>query len=240
MKRVLLRFLPLILSCSVPAGTVLVFDTEDYPPFNMYDQGRVGGISTEIIQEALRRTNLEGTFQILPWARSLAETRNLSDRCVYSAVRTAQREPWYKWVTPLVDDHISLFALSDSTIALKNMADAKRYRVGGYVDDAYGDYVERQGIVLDRAPSDTLNLQKLISHRIDLWVGGAISAPYRAAREGQAGTIKPVVAGGDAKDSTMWLACNPAVPDSVVQALRDAVAAEQKEGLVAKITAKFR
>jgi polar amino acid transport system substrate-binding protein len=228
------------LSAVVSAGPVLVFDTEDYPPFNMYDQGKVGGISTEIIQEALRRTNIAGSFQILPWARSLAETRTLSDRCIYSAVRTAQREPWYKWVAPLVDDHITLFALSDSTITLKAMADAKRYKVGGYVDDAYGDYVERQGIVLDRAPSDTLNLQKLIARRIDLWVGGAISAPYRAAREGQAGTIKPIVGGGDAKDSTMWLACNPNVPDNVVQTLREAVDAEQKDGFAAKVAAKYR
>ncbi|MBL8509873.1 substrate-binding periplasmic protein [Chitinimonas sp. JJ19] len=218
----------------------LTFTTEDYPPFNMYEEKKVVGISTEMLQEALKRAGLTASFELLPWERALNMAKTKPDTCVYSAVRTPEREKLFKWVGPLTADQITLFAASKSNITLGSINDAKKYKVGAYNGDAYGDFVEKQGVKLERVVTDTQNLPKLSSGRIDLWVAGANSGPYKAAREGLKGAIKPVLAVGDPKDSQMYLACNPGVPDDTVKKLNDAIQSIAKDGTAAKLGTKYK
>jgi polar amino acid transport system substrate-binding protein len=218
----------------------LSFVTEDYPPFNMIEHGEVGGISSLIVRAALTRAGLEGQFQILPWTRAQMLARNQNDTCMYSAVRTPEREPNYVWIGPLVDDRIALFGRVDHPIKLSNMAEAKKYRVGSYLGDAYGDYVERQGVELDRAPADVNNLAKLMSGRIDLWVAGSISGAYRANKSGYGKQIMQVIAAGDPKDTQMWLACNPSIDTEIFRKLGDAVRLVIEDGTASAIAARYR
>ncbi|MBV8660229.1 MAG: transporter substrate-binding domain-containing protein [Burkholderiales bacterium] len=218
----------------------LVLDTEDYPPFNMRVHEQVGGLSTDLLREALRRAGIQAEFRIVPLARAIMESRYNADHCVYSVVRSAQRETWYKWVAPLAEDKITLFARADSPIQLDSFADAKRYRVGGYMGDAYGDYVERQGVVLDRAASDVLNIQKLLTGRIDLWVGGSVSVPYRMMLDGRRNAVKPIISGGEERDGQMWLACHPATNDELIGRLRTALKSVEADGTAALIVSRYR
>jgi polar amino acid transport system substrate-binding protein len=229
-----------LLGMSAASTQALTLTTEDYPPFNMFEQKKVVGISTDIVQEASKRAGVPVTIQLLPWERALSMAKNDKDTCVYSAVRTAEREKLFKWIGPLTTDEISLFALVDSPIKLSSIADAKKYKVGAYNGDAYGDYLEKQGVKLDRVVTDTQNLPKLVSGRIDLWVAGANSGPYKAAREGMQGKIKSVFTAGDPKDSQMYMACNPSVSDEVVKKFNDAVSAMEKDGTSAKIGTKYK
>ncbi|MGQ5523453.1 substrate-binding periplasmic protein [Chitinimonas sp. PSY-7] len=224
------------------AGTThaLTFTTEDYPPFNMFEQRKVVGISTDILQEATKRAGVTIKVELLPWERALNMAKTEADVCVYSAVRTAEREKLFKWVGPLTSDQITLFALSTSTIKLSNLADAKKYKVGAYNGDAYGDFIEKQGIKVERVVTDTQNLPKLTSGRIDLWVAGDNSGPYKAAREGMQGKIKPLLTAGDPKDGQMYLACNPGVSDDIIKKLNEAISAMEKDGTAAKLTAKYK
>ncbi|PHV09590.1 substrate-binding periplasmic protein [Chitinimonas sp. BJB300] len=130
-----------LLGMSAGAAHALTLTTEDYPPFNMFEQKKVVGISTDIVQEAAKRAGVPVTIQLLPWERALSMAKSDADTCVYSAVRTAEREKLFKWIGPLTTDEISLFALTDSPIKLSSIADAKKYKVGAYNGDAYGDYL---------------------------------------------------------------------------------------------------
>ncbi|MDN3577720.1 transporter substrate-binding domain-containing protein [Chitinimonas viridis] len=236
-----MRCLPLFcLLLAMPGANALVLLTEDYPPFNMLEDGRVSGISTQILREAVNRAGLPAQFDLLPWARSLALAASRSDTCVYSAVRSAKRESQFKWIGPLVDDKIALFARTGSAIRLDSVADAKQYKVGGYLADAYGDYVERQGVPLDRAPADRHNLPKLMGGRIDLWVAGVISGAYKANREGYQGEVRVVITMGNPGDTQMWLACNPSMPDALFQKLDNAVQSVLQDGTAAGFAARYR
>lgn len=218
----------------------LTLVTEDYPPFNMVEANQVGGVSTLMLREALKRTNLTAKFDLFPWARALALAEMRPDTCVYSTVRSPDREKKFKWAGPLVDDKIGLFARTENTIKLAQVSDAKGRLVGGYVADAYADFVERQGVIVDRAPSDVQNLAKLMARHIDLWIAGAISGPYRAKREGYANQIRMVVTGGNPSDTQMWLACNPAVADDTMKRLDTAIKAIISDGTAAGFLARYR
>lgn len=62
------RALPLlaliVLSAPVAAVTLL---TEENPPFNFTEEGRLVGMSSEIVLEAARRANLPVKTEVLPW-----------------------------------------------------------------------------------------------------------------------------------------------------------------------------
>jgi polar amino acid transport system substrate-binding protein len=214
--------------------------TEDYPPFNMLEENQVSGIASLILRDAIKRAGIRAQFDLYPWARALALAKARKDTCVYSTVRTPEREPQFRWIGPLVEDKIGLFATVENPIRLKTIADARGYRVGGYLSDAYGDYVEHQGVAIDRSPSDTNNLPKLMAGHIDLWVAGTIAGPYRAKREGLAGRVHLVVDGGEPQDTQMWLACNPGVDDATFQKLNDAVRQVLNDGSAARYAARYR
>ncbi|WP_171013756.1 transporter substrate-binding domain-containing protein [Chitinivorax sp. B] len=240
-KRTLISLI-LVVGALGTGGTAgaLTLTTEDYPPFNMPEGGKVSGISTEIVQEALKRAKVDAKIELLPWERALSMAKGQADVCVYSAVRNAEREKLFKWIGPLVADEITLFAKADSPIKISSLDEAKKYKVGGYNGDAYGDFVEKQGLKLERVVQDVQNLPKLAAGRIDLWVGGAKSGVFKAGREGFKGKIKSVYQLGDPKDSQMWLACNKGVPDDVVNKLNEAVKSVVSDGTADKIGKKYQ
>lgn len=78
--------------------------TEEFPPFNMASpDGRVGGLSTELIRELLRRAGVPYQIHIQPWIRAYNTALLQDNTCGYSTSRTESREHQFKWVGPLVD-----------------------------------------------------------------------------------------------------------------------------------------
>lgn len=231
----------IVLSLTTPAWS-LQFVTEDSPPFSMLEKGEVSGISTLIVREALKRSEIEGHFTVLPWARAQLLARKQTDTCMYSAARTPEREPLYLWIGPLAEDQIALFARRDNPLQLGSLADARRYRVGSYVGDAYGNYVERQGVSLDRSPADANNLPKLMAGHIELWVAGSIVGAYRARQAGLSDQVRQalVVSTGNLKTTQIWLACNPGMDPLVFNKLKEAVKSVLDDGSAATFTARYR
>lgn len=218
------------------------FVTEDSPPFSMMEGGEVGGLSSLVIRESLKRSGIPGHFTMLPWARAQLLARKQADTCMYSAVRTSDREPHFLWIGPLAVDQIALFARRDKPVVLTSLADARRYRVGSYVGDAYGDYIARQGVTLDRAPTDGNNLPKLLSGHIDLWVAGSMVGSFRVKQAGLDDRVSQVmvVPVSDLSATRVWLACNRGMDPAVFTKLRDAVNSVLQDGTAASIAARYR
>lgn len=243
MRRYLMLSLALLISALWMSShaRALILTTEDYPPFNIRgnNDSEVSGISTEIIVEMMKRAGIPITIRVYPWQRALNIALSDTEACVYSTVRTEKREHQYKWVGPVVSDDWALFAMSNSTIVLKTLEDARRYKLGVYQGDAAGDYLVTQKFDVDVVTSDKLNPLKLKVGRIDLWNAGVRTGPFVARREGVE-NIKPVLIYGDAKDYQMYLACNKSVPDATISQLNEILGKMKKEGATAKIHDKYR
>ena len=226
-------------ACAAPTEN-LTLTTEDYPPFNIKgDAGHpISGISTDIVREMMKRAGIAIDITMYPWQRALSIASSDSDSCVYSTVRTAKREPTYKWVGPLTSDDWALFAPADSKIVLKTLEEARQYKLGGYQGDAAGDFMVTHKFNVDVAESDRFNPQKLMAGRIDLWIAGVRTGPFVARREGFS-NIKPVLTFGEAKDYQMYLACNRAVPDETINRLNDILKQMRADGSIAKILSKY-
>lgn len=219
---------------AVPAqAAALYITTETAAPSSMLDaRGQVVGIATDKVRAALERANVAYTIELLPWKRAYAAARRRQDACVYSTTRTPEREALFKWVGPLDTAQWVLMARADRRIALRNLEDARPYRIGTYNGDARDHYLRRRGFTVDAAPHDLINPRKLLLGRIDLWAAALRPGSPVLEQNGWAGKIVPVLA---FNQRDVFLACNRGVPDAVVDRLNDAFAVLEREGALGRI-----
>lgn len=215
------------------AAQALHIATESAAPSSMLDaRGRVVGIATDKVRAALGRADVPYTIELLPWKRAYAAARERVDACVYSTTRTPEREALFKWVGPTDSAEWVLMARADRRIALRNLEDARPYRIGTYNGDARDHYLRSRGFKVDTAPHDLINPRKLLLGRIDLWAAALRRGSLVLEQNGWAGKIVPVLA---FSRRDVFLACNRGVPDTVIDRLNEAFAALEREGALQRI-----
>lgn len=107
-RHCLFTLLASILSASALAhshagtGNSLVAYTEQWPPYNFAVNGKVQGITTDVLRAACEQAQLRCSFQVVPWARGYKLVRNTPDTVLYTTARKPAREDHFLWVGPLL------------------------------------------------------------------------------------------------------------------------------------------
>lgn len=230
------RLLGLLLFMSTASAGSLIFNTEEYPPFNFTDaDGNIDGVSTQVVREIIERSGLDVEIRLLPWTRAYTEALHQTDTCVFSTTHTEARDPLFQWVGPLVENDWVIFTLPDSPVVVDTLDDLHELRVGGYRDDAISIHLQALGIAVDDAPNDRLNARKLAAGRIDVWASGRYLAPYYAQLE----NIGPLEARLAFHSTHLSLACNLAIPESTINAIQAALDELKTEGVYRRIMAQL-
>ncbi len=218
----------------LPADYKVVLLTENFPPFNMAvddknfarDDG-IDGISADIVREMFRRAGIGYSLSLrFPWDRLYRLTLDKPGYGLFSMTYTPERVPQFKWVGPLADTSWVLLAPAGSKIAVKNLKDAARYKLGAYKNDAVSQHLEAQGIPVINALRDQENVKKLTGGQIDLWATTDPVGRYLAKQEGVSG-LQTVLRFNEAK---LYLALNKDTPDEVVERLQKALEQMRQEG----------
>ena len=219
------------------AARELLLTTENYPPFNMQEEGsqRIVGISTDIVRRVMVRAGIKYSIKFLPWQRAYAMALQQPDTCVFSTTITEERKPKFKWVGPLVSNDWVFFGRADSDLRIRSLNDARGYVIGGYKGDATALFLERQGFRLDLASHDQVNPAKLAAGRFDVWATGNYLGPYLARQAGV--EIKPLFT---FKETVLGLACNRSLEGGLVQRLNAILQELIDEGGVAEVAARYR
>lgn len=214
----------------------LTFTTEEYPPLNYSSEEgkKISGYATDLVREMLDRTGIKATISVYPWKRAYQMALFNKETCVYSTTRTEARENLFKWVGPVAIDHWVVFAKADSNIKVSTFDDLKKLKVGAYQGDAKAIFLKSKGIVTDEAINEELNAKKLAIGRMDVWVSGSASGPWVARSLGI--KIKPIFA---IQEVHMYLACNPAIPDSEIAIMNQAIKAIKADGTYDKFLKSY-
>ena len=229
--RMSVALLTVIGSCSLPLqAEPLTINTEDYPPFNYADdQGQIIGSATELLHQALRQADIEAYFRLLPWARAYTEARLREQHCVYSTTRTGEREALFHWVGPLEVNEWAAFSLAERDFSVASLEELHDLRVGGFREDAVGDYVASQGINVVRAPSERENMARLKAGLLDVIVTGKATGEFMAEEQNIA--LEHLFTFSSAP---LYLACHSSVSEVLLTRLQtqlDALReARQEEG----------
>lgn len=215
---------------------VLQFMTENQPPLNYVDNGQVAGISTAVIGEMLRRAHIRGQFTVLPWARAYVLTQQRADTCIYSTVRSTEREALFRWVGPISSNQWALYAGPQFKGRLSGLDDARPYRIGGTLRDAKSDYLRAQGFTrLELVADEELNARKLAAGHLDLWIAAMGRAQTLIDTLDLKG-VRPLLVIGH---SDQYVACNPGVRPELIEAMNAALASMRKDGSLRAIGGKF-
>jgi len=233
----------------------LFLTTEDAPPGNMVNPTKgtpaadeppatgsratgaeIIGISTDMLRYALDRAKIKYSVAMYPWRRAYNMALNNPNTCVYSTIRTGEREESFKWIGPIIYDDWVVFARADNPSAISSIADLKGHAVGVARGDAEALFLRSEGIAVDEVTDDQLNPRKLSSGRVEFWATARLKGMYFAARAGIGG-LKEVLW---IRRFPVYLACNKSVPEKTVAALNKAINELVEEGTAARIVSHYQ
>lgn len=236
MKKLLMIF---ALAFSGLLASEFTIVTEEYPPFNFTNNNELQGVSTEILKEMCQRLEHPFKPEILPWARGYLMAKTKENIILYSTTRLPSREKLFKWVGPLVTNHLGFFVKRGAAIEIQSYEDAKKLSsIGTYKDDAAELYLRSLEFTnVDSVSDDVLNAKKLVIGRIDAWYTGVIQGFYRASQAGVVERVENIYK--DPNPMELYLAFSKNTDDAEIKIWQSTLDKLIKDGTYDKIMQKY-
>lgn len=152
--------------------------TEQLPPFNYIQEGKVIGESTKLLKQLLEKSGhkiADNKIHIGSWARGYNEALNTPHTILYSMARTKERESLFKWVGPINKLTIGLIAKKEKKIEISKPSDLCNYKIAAMHDTAAEMLLLELGMEslrLERFSNPTSQLKKLQENRVDAMAFG--------------------------------------------------------------------
>ncbi|MEO8676102.1 MAG: transporter substrate-binding domain-containing protein [Casimicrobiaceae bacterium] len=239
--RLALALIGIVAGAGAASAVTLSFLTEENPPFNYTENGKVVGSTTEIVQLISTRAGHPASIEIMPWDDAFVRAQAKKNTCVFATARLENRERLFLWVGPLATNYWALFGKGDFAVPIRALKDLAPYRIGAVNRDAKGEFLRENAITnLKLVRDDRENPAKLLlpadnPDHIDLWISG-LYAGRSIAKAASVADVKLVFL---AKEEPLYLACNPQTDRAVVKALSDALETLRADGSLARINAQY-
>lgn len=147
----------ILLSLLIPPSTAadqylpakdLVYITELFPPFSFQEDGKLQGISVDLLEKMLSHMNTTpngGEIKILSWVQGYQIALQDNNTVIFSTGRIPEREALFKWVGPISPIRVALFALNEKHIKINSPYDLKRLKIGVTKDAGEGPLMIKAG-----------------------------------------------------------------------------------------------
>lgn len=239
----LLAALAMAMAGAVCAAETLTVVTEEYPPLNYVHDGKLTGYAVEIAHELLARSRLSYTMNIYPWARAYQMAQRRPNVLIFSIVRTPEREKAFQWIAALTPRNVYVYKLAQrKDIALKSVADLRRYKIATNRGDVTQDQLEAAGLKvgrqIDLSNRDETNLHKLTMGRVDLMVATEPAMRILCEQTGTplATVERTIVLSNEAE---YYIAASLGTPAGTVDLLREEFGKLQKSDAMKRIANKY-
>lgn len=128
----LLWFVVLFSPTHIEAACLKVL-TEEMPPFNYVEEGKVTGFSVKIVEQLIATTGVcieRDKILFWPWKRAYQAALEETNVMLFTTTRSPAREDLFKWVGPLYPREQVLFKLkANKGIHISSPEDAQKYKV---------------------------------------------------------------------------------------------------------------
>ena len=205
----------------------LTIMTEDFPPFNYNQDGKVAGSAVDLLIQASAAAGkpiANNDINLMNWARAYKAVQSGPNALLFSMTRTESRENLFKWAGPIGENRVVIWAKKSSGIAPFDNIKDNALKVG-VVRDTVGDQLmmtagaSDNGLMRNSKPEGAAKM--LISDRMKLW-----------AYSENSGAQQLIAAGANVDDyeivhvlkaSQLFFAFSKDVDDSVVQLLQQGI-----------------
>ena len=245
--RPLLRFASGTLLAAIVAGAAapraapLALLTEENPPFNYTDKGKLEGIAADVVREMATRAGVPAKFEVLAGNKAFVRAQADRDTCFFATPRYENRERLFSWVGPIATNLWAVFGRGDFAPSIRTLKDLAPYRIGAVARDPKVEFLRDNGVQDVRVfRDDAQNPQRLFLARenpdhIDLWITDLYSG-RAVAKAAKVADVKLVFIAGEER---LFLACSPQTDPRIVKALADALETMKADGSFKRIAAEY-
>ncbi|MFK5984389.1 MAG: ABC transporter substrate-binding protein [Pseudomonadota bacterium] len=248
MKKIFLIFILIMfaLTDNALAQDEIKMYTEHYPPFNMKIDGRLTGLSVEILDEMLKQMGSKQSLddvKLTNWSRAYTLALKKNNTVVFSTNRTVSRESLFKWVGPISKTKVGVIALKNKNIVINTVSDLNKYKIGAVLKDVGELLLLEQGIdkkhifYVEGNNAINLSFKKMQHNRIDLFSYDITVAFTNAKLEGfDIGQYEVV---HTLQESALYFAFNKNTDDKIIAQWQKALDNIKSTGLYDKIVKKY-
>lgn len=218
--------------------------TENWEPYNFENDGEVKGISTDILVFMLERIGSaqgRNDIRIYPWIRAYKMIQQEPNTLLFTTTRTEEREKMFKWVGPIFEIELDIYALKSRNIKINSFEDIRKHKIGTLRGDVVEDLlIKKAGMKISdfqQVSSNIQNTKKLKVGRIDI---------VPQTKDTTIATSKEAGIDPDEFESVfildklnMYYAFHKGTPDSVIRMFQSAFDDLQKDGKVIEIFNKY-
>lgn len=216
--------------------------TEEWAPYNYEENNQLTGMATEIVRAIMALTGDNFEVLLLPSMRSTHALKTRPKTIMYSLFRTAEREPLYKWVGPIVEESIHPYQLANAqqpVNTLEQLLHAPRIttRHAGLIPEI----LQTQGFNnLEKSATESLQLYRmLLAGRTDIIIGDTDAgvAYYSRHLNIAPGTLRQIPI--ELYRSSLYIAFSRDSEDKMVAAWASALEQLRHSGELARIQGRY-
>jgi ABC-type amino acid transport substrate-binding protein len=205
----------------------LTYITEQYPPYNYQENGRLQGISVDLLERIWERIGVDlnrSVIKVLPWTDGYQTTLKENNTVLFTTFRIPEREQLFKWVGPIASGRDVLLAKSNKNITITTLEDLKKYKIAGIENDIaverlLNDGVKKENLVLEKTSASIIAMLK--NGTIDAWAYNDLAGLWLIKQSGANASdykVAYVLAQGDG-----YFTFNKKTSDSIVQSFQQAL-----------------
>jgi len=219
--------IPCLASTQTISAKDLTYITEQYPPYSYQENGKLQGISVDLLEKVWEKMNVSlnrSIIQLLPWTEGYNRTLKENSTVLFTTGRFPEREQQFKWAGPIVSGRFVVLAKVDKNVSIKAPEDLNKYKIGAIKDDIAVQMlldkgVKNQKIVLETTSEPIVEMLK--NGSIDAWAYNDITGIWQIKESGENATNYKVAYILGMSDG--YLAFNKQSPDYLVQSFQQAI-----------------
>lgn len=152
----------------------LTYYTENYPPSNYLENGKLTGVSVETLKAIWQQLNIPAQpIHLVPWARGYKIVENTPNTVLFTMAKTKARTPHFKWVGPLyIAEHL-LISGKQFKAKINSMSDVYSYSIAAIKSDISEITLIKKGVPNEkivRISQLRQGILMLTNDRIDLMI----------------------------------------------------------------------
>lgn len=219
--------IPSLASNQTVSAKDLTYITEQYPPYNFQMDGKLQGISVDLLEKIWEKmgANLNSSaIQVLPWTEGYEKALKENNTVLFTTFRSPEREQLFKWAGPIASGKDVLLAKKDKNISIKAPEDLKKYKIAAVEDDLDVQLLlnlglKKENLVLENTSAPIIEM--LENGSIDAWAYTDVTGLWEIQEAGQNASNYEAVY--TLSQGTGYYAFNNKTPDSVVQSFQQAL-----------------
>lgn len=172
---IFLFFLSVVVVGNTNAQTLTLY-TEEFPPFNFTEKGKITGVATEIVRHVMAQTGIQYQIKSLAWKETYRRAQDEPNSLIFCISRNQSREKLFKWIGIIVPTSYFVMALKSRTdIKIESLEDMNKFKIGTTMDDIVESWLISKGFNtgdFHRTSGDNAaqkNFTNLLNKKIDIW-----------------------------------------------------------------------